>query len=236
MCNLAVEDSIRRSPWGYTEGKHLYFEDITQASEILTYLTNGLLPQMLLGGSELATGNAIATFNLVTTAMGFCPGTQNDLSVIFLTMRRVKTTRESEKTTTSRFSPLYPETWKANSIPHDSQFDGLSNNEDTSTLWREYKYDAEKDRASTADGRVYGIKPSHLGYTVSGGTNITNRTVLAADPQPNVWTKWEYSTACDPSQCGEISGYEGKGGYVAALVVTKTEAQSKLVQDMQANG
>lgn len=212
--NIAIEKALRDASWQSKGGSHKTFENISRAHEVIEYINYGILPKLILHSGQ-SEKNSILSFNKVLHQPGFC----SNVAVLVLTMRKMKTSTKHKETTTARFSPLYPETWKGANIEAGQW---SNKHEEKGTLWHSYQYPAST---------THTVPETHLGWSVKYGTNLSTKMTyrkLEASDDRTVWTKWEYTPECKSltgSSCKYSEGYEGRGGYVAAITVRTTKAE-----------
>jgi hypothetical protein len=219
--NSALQDVLSRTPHKISGEKKYYLHDITKATEIHSYIGNVLIPQMMYGHASGGVAGTLLTYNKVTNQPGFCANT----SVLMLTMRRMRTNSKSEETTTDRFSALYPETWQGSEISAGS--DPNEELEDTQQLWRSYRYNTRN---------TYGqeVPLKFLGFRHNRTTPISAFDLKT--PEPEIHVHWDHTPECKTSQCEMKDGYEGKGGYVAAIAVRANDKHRESLEAIKDEG
>lgn len=220
--NVSMTKAMKESQWGYTGHEHQLFDHISKAPDIVDYIRFAVLPEMMASG-HASEPNSLLSFNKVMSQDGFCP----NVSVIMMTMRKVSTTADYEKTTTSRFNVLYPQTWKGSISAGDEAGEA----EATEPMWRNYQY----PQSSLLHNNEPSIKvpEAHLGWSDINATKKLTYHKLRAARDRNVWVKWEYAAPCKEPPCKLKHGKAGAGGYVAAIAIRPENKTSQLLLDHQ---
>jgi len=218
--NSSVREVLRKKPYKLNGNLKMTIANLSQVSDIPLFIRDALLPQLMIG-YNYGLSNTILSFNQITNQPGFC----QSVSVMTLTVRRMKLTTASKESTTERFDDFYPKAWKGNGIPAGSPFD--KDNEESNPLWGEYGFDRLSQQY---------IPDDYLGYRPDRITKLTG--LDKSTESLNVHAKWDHTPPCsgDKNECPFSAGYKGQGGYVAAIVISQSAHHLERLDRMRVAG
>jgi hypothetical protein len=251
--NHSLREVLMNMPYQVELGDERTASDISKAEEVIEWLNYALFPQLLMGGTTTTTtggssssaaasgevllngmtvdqfissrrtyseAGALRGFNKVLGGVGFC----NSTSVVMVSLRRMKANTDSVDTTTAKFDSLYTETWMGPGIPPGS---ATADTEDTSDIWGSFQIDPDGE---------YPVPLQFMGYADNQGTPL-NASFFEFTPSDaaTVAVKWKYSPPCEGKECAFRGGFSNAGGYIAAVAVQGSQAQSIFLAKMLKN-
>lgn len=122
----AITQALEKTQWLAPDKQPRYFADIKTVDDIQAWLQQVLLTKILgQGPSTLRRNLTLLSYNRVTPSMGVC----SDSATLSVTLRKAAVTTDGQRTTTRRFSQLYPRTKVVESIEAGAPEDPVGEDE-----------------------------------------------------------------------------------------------------------
>lgn len=215
--NRGIQDQLRSMVWKIAAGgRRLRFDDVGNIDDVRDYIRYALVPSFLTPGAY-SSSQCLMSYNRLLMNRGLC----NNMSSLVITVRKVATQEEPEKSTSMRFNQLYPITWKSQSITAGSD---ATEGEMKDPLWASYFW--------SSIGTEVPIEK--LGYL----TKSENGRPFSKDirmPGSEIWVNWKHTPACPSSPCEEPHGVGGQGGYIATVSLGYSGEHQTFANSIDAN-